>query len=88
MKAINLFKGRLYGVHLKDFAEQTAKAKGVILGQGHLDLDGVFTALRAVKFPIDGALSIEYEENPDDPIADVQQCLAAAADAVQKTAKS
>ena len=88
VKAITLFKGRLYGVHLKDFAEQTAKAKGVILGQGHLDLNGVFTALRAVKFPLDGALSIEYEENPDDPIADVQQCLAAAADAAQKTAKS
>ena len=61
--------------------------KRVILGRGHLDVEGVFTALRHVKFPADGALSLEYEENPDNPIAECQQCLAVAADAAQKTAK-
>ena len=28
--------------------------------------------------PADGALSIEYEENPKDPIADLQECVAVA----------
>ena len=55
MKVINLLEGRLFGIHLKDFAEQKANAKGVILGKGHLDVEGVFKALREVNFPADGA---------------------------------
>ena len=35
VRAINLLEGRLYGIHLKDFAEQKAKTSGVILGKGH-----------------------------------------------------
>ena len=85
---INLLEGRLYGVHLKDFAEQKANTQGVILGKGHLDCEGVFKALKKVNFPADGALSLEYEENPANPIADVQACLAAAAEGAQKAAKS
>ncbi len=77
-EVIRLLKGRLYGIHLKDFAEMQAKTKGVILGQGHLDVPAVMEALVAVGFPADGALSIEYEENPKDPIAELQQCVAVA----------
>ena len=72
---ISLLKGRLYGIHLKDFAEMTEKSKGVILGQGHLNVPDVFAALLKVGFPADGALSLEYEENPQDPIADIRQCV-------------
>jgi len=86
VRAINLFEGRLYGIHLKDFAEQKAKTKGVILGQGHLDVVGVFKALRKVNFPPDGCLSLEYEENPKDPLGDVKQCLAVASEAARRTA--
>jgi inosose dehydratase len=86
VRAINLLEGRLYGIHLKDFAEQKARTKGVILGQGHLDVVGVFKALKQVNFPPDGCLSLEYEENPKDPLADVQQCLAVASEAAQKAA--
>lgn len=84
VRAIHLFEGRLYGIHLKDFAEQKAKAKGVILGQGHLDVVGVFKALRKVQFPADGCLSLEYEENPQDPLDDVKACLAVASEAAQR----
>jgi len=84
VRAIHLFKGRLYGVHLKDFAEQKAKTQGVILGKGHLDVDGVFEALRKVDFPADGCLSLEYEEKPNDPIDDVKQCLAIAFESARK----
>jgi len=86
VRAINLFEGRLYGIHLKDFAEQKAKTKGVILGQGHLDVVGVFRALRKVNFPPDGCLSLEYEENPKDPLAEVKQCLAVASEAAKQAA--
>jgi sugar phosphate isomerase/epimerase len=71
---IRLLKGRLYGVHLKDFAEMKDQTKGVILGKGHLDCLSVFEALDKTGFPADGALSLEYEENPKDPIADIREC--------------
>ena len=87
VRVINLLEGRLYGIHLKDFAEQKANTQGVILGKGHLDCEGVFKALKKVNFPADGALSLEYEENPANPIADVQACLAVAAEGAQKAAK-
>jgi inosose dehydratase len=84
VRAIHLFQGRLYGVHLKDFAEQKAKAEGVILGRGHLDVEGTFRALRKIEFPADGSLSLEYEEKPQDPLEDVRKCLAAAAEGAMK----
>ena len=84
VRAIHLFQGRLYGVHLKDFAEQKAKAQGVILGRGHLDIEGTFRALRKVDFPADGSLSLEYEEKPENPLADIRQCLDAAAEGAKK----
>jgi inosose dehydratase len=88
VKAIHLFGNRLYGVHLKDFAEQTKDAKGVILGRGHLDVVGVYKALKQVNFPADGALSLEYEENKKNPIADVKECVAVAREAAAKAAAS
>jgi hypothetical protein len=41
-------------------------------------------ALVAVGFPADGALSIEYEENPKDPIADLEECVAVARQALNQ----
>jgi inosose dehydratase len=81
---IRALKGRLYGVHLKDFAEMQDKTKGVILGQGHIDTPAVFAALAQVGFPTDGALSIEYEENKDNPLADIRECLRVAREAAAK----
>ncbi len=75
---IRALKGRLYGIHLKDFATMEDKTKGVLLGQGHLQCDAVFDALVQAKFPADGALSLEYEENPDNPLEDIRQCVATA----------
>jgi sugar phosphate isomerase/epimerase len=82
-EVIRLLRGRLYGIHLKDFAEMKADAKGVVLGQGHLNVPAVFTALLQVGFPADGALSLEYEENPQDPIAEIRQCAAVAKQALE-----
>jgi inosose dehydratase len=75
VEVIRLLKGRLYGIHLKDFKEMQDKTTGVILGKGHLDVPGVFAALEQVGFPADGALSLEYEEHPENPLADIRECL-------------
>lgn len=83
-EVVRLLEGRLYGVHLKDFAEMKDRTRGVILGKGHLDVEGVIDALIAVNFPADGALSLEYEENPDDPIAEIAECHQIASAAIDK----
>lgn len=83
---IRSLKGRLYGIHLKDFAEMKQKTEGVILGKGHLDVEGVFFALDAVGFPTDGAVSLEYEENPSDPLAEIRECVVVARAAMAKVA--
>jgi len=82
VEVIRVLKGRLYGVHLKDFAEMQDKTKGVILGKGHINLPAVMGALVAADFPADGALSIEYEENPQNPLADIKACEQAAREAI------
>ncbi|QDV66842.1 Xylose isomerase-like TIM barrel [Rosistilla carotiformis] len=84
-EVIRLFQGRLYGIHLKDFAEMKDKTHGVILGKGHLDVEGVFGALKATDFPENGAISLEYEENPKDPIDDIRQCVTIAKAAMDKS---
>lgn len=73
-EVIRVLKGRLYGIHLKDFAEMQDKTRGVILGKGHLDVEAVFTELQQAGFPANGALSLEYEENEKNPIADIREC--------------
>jgi sugar phosphate isomerase/epimerase len=85
-EVIRLLKGRLYGIHLKDFAEMKDKTEGVILGKGHLDVEGVFFALKSVGFPENGALSLEYEENPKNPIEDIRACVSVAKAAMNKVA--
>ena len=84
VEVIKVLGDRLFGIHLKDFAEQKDQTKGVILGKGHLDVDGVFEALRMVNFPADGCLVLEYEENPENPLAEIAECLAIAKDAAQR----
>jgi inosose dehydratase len=78
---------RVYGVHLKDEKEFGVKASAnVVIGKGHLDVVALFKALRQVKFPADGALSLEYEANPSNPIDDMKACLEAAKEAIAKAA--
>ena len=78
---------RVYGVHIKDEKETNTKASSnVVIGKGHLDVVGLFKALRQVKFPADGALSLEYEAKPDNPIEDMKACLEVAKEAIAKSA--
>ena len=81
--ALRAFRGRVYGVHLKDVAAADPTAPDVILGEGVLDLVALFATLRAIEFPADASLSIEYESNPLAPYDDVAASLAAAASAAR-----
>ena len=69
-----------------DLGHYIRSADGVILGKGHLDLEGVFFAMQDVGFPANGALSLEYEENPSDPLDDIRQCVTVAKAAMKKVA--
>jgi len=73
--AFRHFAGRVYGVHLKDVAAAHADAPDTILGEGVVDLAGVFAVLREIDLPGDASLSLEYERNPDNPFDDVVVCL-------------
>lgn len=86
-EVIRLLKGRLYGIHLKDFAEMQDKTKGVILGKGHLNVEEVFSELKLAGFPENGALSLEYEENEKNPLADIRECYAVARTAMKAVAR-
>jgi sugar phosphate isomerase/epimerase len=78
---------RVYGVHIKDEkTTNTRDSSNVVIGKGHLDVVGLFKALRQVKFPADGALSLEYEANPKNPIEDMKACLEVAKEAIAKSA--
>jgi inosose dehydratase len=78
---------RVYGVHMKDEKETNTKASSnVVLGKGHLDVVGLFKALRQIKFPADGALSLEYEANPMNPIDDMKACFEVVKEAIAKSA--
>ncbi len=77
---------RVYGVHMKDHEESGKKSGNVVLGKGHLDVVGLFKALRQIKFPADGALSLEYEANPMNPIDEMKACLEIAKEAIAKSA--
>jgi len=83
VKCVRTLGDRVYGVHLKDLAEFGAKSLNVVLGKGHLDVVGLFKALRQIKFPGDGALSLEYE-NTVNPIDDLKACLAVTKEAIAR----
>jgi sugar phosphate isomerase/epimerase len=73
VKAIQTFRKRTYGVHLKDVKSLPGKKEFKILGEGDLDVVGCLRELKALGY--NQCLALEYEENPKNPIADIQQCL-------------
>ncbi len=86
VKAVRDLKGRVFALHIKDEAEQKPNSHNVIIGQGHLDLVGLFQALRDTGFPKDGSISLEYEAKPENPLEDMKACVTAAKEAIAKLA--
>ncbi|HTI49321.1 MAG TPA: sugar phosphate isomerase/epimerase, partial [Planctomycetaceae bacterium] len=70
VEAIERLKGRVFGVHLKDVKSSNFFT---ILGDGDLDVVGCLRALKAQKYQ--HSLALEYEENPQNPVPDIEICL-------------
>jgi sugar phosphate isomerase/epimerase len=75
---------RVFALHIKDEAKQEKRSHNVVIGKGHLDVVGLFKSLKKIDFPADGAISLEYEANPENPIDDMRQCLSVATEAIGK----
>ncbi|MEZ6067806.1 MAG: sugar phosphate isomerase/epimerase [Planctomycetaceae bacterium] len=88
--AIKTLGARVFGVHLKDVrtikGEDNKKPTRLmtILGEGDLDIVGCLRELRAINFA--NCLSIEYEENAQNPLSDIKTCLDNVQAAVKKLA--
>ncbi|HZT80024.1 MAG TPA: sugar phosphate isomerase/epimerase [Gemmataceae bacterium] len=81
-KEVLVMGKRNFGLHLKD--HNNKKHTDVVYGKdgGVLDVPAVLKALRQVGFQ--GSISIEYEANPQEPTADVRQCVAIFKESVKK----
>ena len=84
VKWIHELGARVFALHVKDVAEKQDRTRNVVLGTGHLDVVGMFKALRDIKFPADGSLALEYEANPENPIDEMKECIAVAKEAIAK----
>lgn len=87
VKAVRELGKRVFALHVKDEAKQEKRSHNVVIGEGHLDVSGIFEALLKIKFPADGSISLEYEANPENPIDDMKQCLVVAQEAIAKVKK-
>ena len=68
------FKGRVYGVHYKDFLfDERAQWRDVVVGKGNLDLPAFVGALESTNF--DGFAVIEYEADADNPVPALAECV-------------
>lgn len=79
VEAIDRLRDRLYGVHLKDVKDAKIMK---ILGEGDLDVLGCLKLLKEIKYG--HSLALEYEENPSNPISDLEVCVQAVKKAIKK----
>ncbi len=78
VRAVEVFGKRVYGVHLKDVIDAT---KFTELGKGDLRTADLMKALAKNRY--DYCMALEYEEHPENPIAEIRECLDAAKKAAE-----
>jgi len=81
--AVEAFKSRVYGVHLKDVKNADTFT---VLGQGDLRTVDLLKSLARNKYNY--CLAIEYEEKPESPVDDIKACLTEAARAIAEARKA
>jgi sugar phosphate isomerase/epimerase len=86
VKCVYELGDRVFGIHVKDEPKAGPASHNVVIGKGLLDVVGLFKAIKDVKFPAYGSLSLEYEANPKNPIDDMKACLEVAKEAIAKVA--
>lgn len=79
VRAAEVFGKRIYGVHLKDVKDAT---QFTILGQGDLRTADLLKVLARLNYNY--CLALEYEEHPENPEADLRDCLKAVREAAVK----
>ena len=88
VEALETFKNRLYGVHLKDVRTVQSGGKRqkifTIIGQGDLNLAKCLSLLKRINYQ--GCLALEYEENEKNPLSDIAVSLQAVREAAAKLA--
>jgi sugar phosphate isomerase/epimerase len=70
VEALERLGERVYGVHLKDVAG--AKVFKIV-GEGDLNVAGCLKVLKKLNYQY--CLALEYEENPQNPVPDLEICL-------------
>ena len=73
VQAIHKCKDRLVDVHIKDLRELSGHTDCEV-GQGVLPVRNILKALTAIKYS--GGLSLEYEAEPENPVAGMRASLA------------
>lgn len=73
LEVIEKLKDRLYGIHFKDYKTENGKEHEVIAGDGTLKIKETLALLKKINFQ--GCLSLEYEQNPANPIPDLKVAL-------------
>lgn len=73
VECLQILKGRIISVHLKDLNQMGPGAHDVPYGKGVADIKAVLDELKAQNF--EGNISIEYEYNWDNNVPEVKQCI-------------
>jgi sugar phosphate isomerase/epimerase len=81
--AVEAFGRRVYGVHLKDVKDAKVFT---VLGRGDLRTVDLLKLLARNNY--DYCLAIEYEENPENPLDEIKDCLAEARRAIAEATKA
>jgi len=86
VEALERLGKRVFGVHLKDVKTLVQNDKRdkryTVLGQGDLDIPGTLRVLKSLEYS--SCLSLEYEENPENPLSDIEVCLSKVRNAVRE----
>jgi sugar phosphate isomerase/epimerase len=73
IEGLQILKGRIISVHLKERARIGAALPDQVYGTGASDIKGCLDELKAQGF--DGNIAIEYENNWEHSVPDVAQCI-------------
>jgi sugar phosphate isomerase/epimerase len=73
VKAVLDYKNRIFDLHIKDLVSSATDAKGIELGRGVIDIEGLVKALRKIKYQ--GKYSLEYELDMKDPLPGIAESM-------------
>ncbi len=70
---IERYKSRIFDIHIKDVDKASKDGKTVEIGRGIIDIPGVITTLRKIKYT--GKCSLEFEKDMNDPLAGIAESI-------------